>query len=207
LQHVQSKSPAEQIVVITRSSARAKSEKPATLSPADQQKYLAASPVLNHKDPEVLKLAKEAVKSEKDPHKQAEMLWNFVGDYIQTKNLSVGFATASEVARSKEGDCTEHSVLLAALGRAVGIPSRVVAGLVFANHFGNRDNVFVGHMWTQFFLNGEWVDFDAALQEMDLNPTHIALSLSAASDNGVADLVGALWLTMSDLSIEVVKSE
>ena len=40
-------------------------------------------------------------------------------------------ATAAEVARSREGDCTEHAVLLAALARARGIPARVAMGLVY----------------------------------------------------------------------------
>ena len=38
------------------------------------------------------------------------------------KDLSVGFATAADVARTAQGDCTEHAVLLAALLRASDIP-------------------------------------------------------------------------------------
>ncbi|NBU87363.1 MAG: transglutaminase domain-containing protein, partial [Verrucomicrobia bacterium] len=70
------------------------------------------------------------------------------------KNYGVGFATASEVARNKEGDCTEHSMLLAALGRALGIPTRVATGLVYADEFEGEKDVLVYHMWNQFYHPG-----------------------------------------------------
>ena len=41
----------------------------------------------------------------------AKKLTRFVYGYVSAKNYGVGFATASEVARNKEGDCSEHPVL------------------------------------------------------------------------------------------------
>ena len=48
--------------------------------------------------------------------------------YITKKDLNIGFASAEETAKSCEGDCTEHAVLCAALGRAAGLPTRCVVG-------------------------------------------------------------------------------
>jgi len=174
------------------------------LTAEEKQRYLAASSVVNFKDPAVADLAKQAAGNEKDPLKLAEKLCRFVSDYVEDKNLSVGFATASETARSKEGDCTEHGVLLAALGRAVGIPTRLVTGIVYTRHFAGKEGVFVGHLWTQYFIDGRWVDLDPALGQTVADPTHIALSLSDAGDTGIADMVSSVWLNMGQLRIDVL---
>jgi hypothetical protein len=174
------------------------------LTEDERKRYLAPSSVVNFKDPAVADLARQAAGSEKDPLKLGEKLCRFVSDYVEDKNLNVGFATASETARSKEGDCTEHGVLLAALGRAVGIPTRLATGIVYAGRFAGRDGVFVGHLWTQFYINGQWVDLDSALGQVVADPTHIALSLSDAGDTGIADMVSSVWLNLGKLKIRTV---
>lgn len=183
-------------LVNTRDSARRGKNAVAgrPLSDEDKARYLASSATLNYKDPEVARLARQAAGDEKDPRKLADKLRAFVGEYVQTKNLSVGFATASEVARSKEGDCSEHGVLLAALGRAVGIPTRLATGYVYAGEFLGREDVFVGHLWTQFYIDGQWLDVDAALHQTDVDPTHITFALSEGGNTGIADLIGSVWM-------------
>lgn len=112
----------------------------------------------------------------------------FVHQKIRTKDFSTALATASEVARSLEGDCTEHAVLLAALLRARGIPSRVAIGLVYAP----RHSGFAGHMWTEAFLDGRWVPLDATLGRGGIAATHIKMSDSSlAGDSAVP--VGAFF--------------
>ena len=90
------------------------------------------------------------------------------------------------------------------LGRALGIPTRLVTGIVYARQFADREGVFVGHLWTQFFINGQWVDLDAALGQTVADPTHIALSLSDAGDSGIADMVSSVWLNMGQLKVAVL---
>jgi transglutaminase/protease-like cytokinesis protein 3 len=99
----------------------------------------------------------------------------FVRGYIRNKSLDVGYASALEVVRKPEGDCTEHAVLVAALGRALGIATRVVDGLAYAPGFAGKEQVFVPHAWAQAFVDGRWQSFDAALQGFDAG--HIALSV------------------------------
>lgn len=197
------------LLTLTRTSARKTTKdadnKTTRSDSAEIAKYLEATPELNYKDPEVAKLVKKAAGDEKDPRKLAARLTAFVHDYVQHKNLSVGFGTASEVARSKEGDCTEHGTLLAALGRGAGLPSRIVMGMVYADRFGDKTNVFVGHLWTQFHIDGQWVDYDSALGQTDVDPTHIALGLGSANSEGLADLVTSGWLNLPKLKIEVVE--
>jgi len=103
-----------------------------------------------------------------------QKLEDFVRSYIRTKDLSVGYASALEVARRPEGDCTEHAVLLAALGRARGIATRVVDGVVYVDSYAGHEHVFVPHAWAQAFVDGRWRSYDAALHGFDAG--HVALS-------------------------------
>jgi hypothetical protein len=66
-------------------------------------------------------------------------------------------------------------VLLAALGRALDIPTRVVDGLAYTDHYAGKEHVFVPHAWTQAWVDGHWQSFDAALPGFDAG--HIALSV------------------------------
>jgi hypothetical protein len=125
--------------------------------------------------PEVRKLAQQGIGDAKDPLAEMRNLETFVRGFIRNKNLSVGYASALEVAKNPEGDCTEHAVLLAALGRSVGIPTRVVDGLAYTNRYAGVDHVFVPHAWAQAWINGKWQSFDAALMGFDAG--HIALSV------------------------------
>lgn len=99
----------------------------------------------------------------------------FVRSYIFGKNLSVGYASALEVATTRQGDCTEHALLLTAIARASGIPARVATGLAYVPRFGDREHVFVPHAWTEAHVDGRWRGFDAALNGFDAG--HIALSV------------------------------
>ncbi len=125
--------------------------------------------------PEVVRLAHEGAGKADTPATKMRNLEDFVRAFIRNKDLSVGYASALEVAKNPEGDCTEHAVLLAALGRALGIPTRVVDGLVYIEHYAGKTNVFVPHAWAQAYVDGRWRSYDAALHGFDAG--HIALSV------------------------------
>jgi transglutaminase-like putative cysteine protease len=140
-------------------------------TPADSQR----NDWLQSDAPEIRKLAREGAGDARTPREQMQRLENFVRRYIRTKSLNVGYASALEVAKKPEGDCTEHAVLLAALGHALGIPTRVVDGLAYTDHYAGMDHVFVPHAWAQAWIDGHWRSFDAALFGFDAG--HIALSV------------------------------
>jgi transglutaminase-like putative cysteine protease len=120
-------------------------------------------------------LARRATKGAKDDLARMRKAEQFVREYIFGKNLSVGYASALEVATTRQGDCTEHALLLAAIARASGIPARVATGLAYVPRFGNREHVFVPHAWTEAWVDGRWHGFDAALNGFDSG--HIALAV------------------------------
>lgn len=129
---------------------------------------------LQSKAPEIVALAGRAAGDARDPLVRMQRVEAFVRGFIRDKSLGVGYASALEVARNPEGDCTEHAVLVAALGRALGIATRVVDGLAYAPGFAGKERVFVPHAWAQAWIDGRWQSFDAALSGFDAG--HIALS-------------------------------
>ncbi len=134
----------------------------------------AANDWLQSDAPEIIELAERAVGDAEGDGERMRRLETFVRGFISRKTLSVGYASALEVARKPEGDCTEHAVLLAALGRALGIATRVVDGLAYAPGFAGSGNVFVPHAWVQAWIDGRWQSHDAALAGFDAG--HIAFS-------------------------------
>ena len=170
----------------------------------DLAEYLERNLMMNTDDPALVGLAKRVAGDTTDPYVLADKLRRFVTEYITTKNLSVGFATASETCRTREGDCSEHGVLLAALGRINGLPSRVAVGLAYVPFFGGQKDVFGYHLWTQFHIDGQWVDFDAALRESSCSPTRIAFATSSLKNTGLADLTLPLMTKIGAIDIDIV---
>lgn len=174
-----------------------------------------ASSMLDHEDPAVCALRDEALGDDADALddlEKAERLRAFVERYINEKDLSVGLATASEVARTKQGDCSEHAVLLAALLRAADIPSRTATGLLYVDQFLGRTNVFGGHMWTQAWLptqtNGgghTWIDLDPMLPNHAYDAAHITLQVTAMSDEGPANALMEQAPLISALQVKVIQ--
>ena len=96
----------------------------------------------------------------------------------KSKNFEVAFAAASEVARNRSGDCTEHAVLAAAMCRAVGIPSRVVVGLVYVDE-PSRLKGFGYHMWNRGLRQPAMGCTRPVLGPNEVNAVHIKLSESS----------------------------
>ncbi|MCU0878983.1 MAG: transglutaminase family protein [Pirellulaceae bacterium] len=130
---------------------------PPTSPPTDED--LAANNLIQSEDPRIVAMAEEAADTTTDPWLTAVALEKFVARSIQKKNFSQAFATASEVAQSLEGDCTEHAVLLAALARAKKIPARVAFGLVYYP----PEEGFAYHMWNEVWIGDRWVPLDGTI--------------------------------------------
>lgn len=173
--------------------------------------HRAASIMIDYRDPAVRQLAEKAVARldiDATPGQVAQACKRVVGGHFVGGAMTVGDASASEAARTRRGDCTEHAVLLAALLRAHGIPSRCVTGLVYSEEgFAGTRNAFVYHMWTQAWIEsgdgGAWVDLDSAVGRYSAG--HLALSVSAMGDNDQADRIRLIPMTRN-LAIKVLKT-
>ena len=146
-------------------------------SPADPE-YLRPNAMITSGDSRVIRLADRAVKGEIDPWKQAVAINHWVFQNVRS-NFETTFAPASEAALNLTGDCTEHSVLAAAMSRAKGIPARVAVGLIYVDSKEMKAKGFGFHMWHEVFVNGRWVALDSSFDQSTVDATHIKLSESS----------------------------
>ena len=108
-----------------------------------------------------------------DPWEKATAINQWVApEHHATRTSRSPSPRPSEVARNLTGDCTEHSVLAAAMCRAVGVPSRVVVGLVYVDDLDG----FGFHMWDEVFVNHRWVAIDPTFDQTTVDAVHIKLS-------------------------------
>ncbi len=139
--------------------------------PAPGPEYLASSSLVQCDDAAVKELAANVTSGTPGSAERATALAAAVHGAIAKKNFTQALASAAEVARRREGDCTEHSVLLAAMARASGIPARVAVGLVYVNGLDG----FGFHMWTEVYVDSHWLPLDATFGTM-VGPGHLKLT-------------------------------
>ncbi len=174
-------------------------------------RYLQASPYLQVSDPELDQLALKVVAGENRAYYAARKLRQWVYQNIAYKDLTLGFASAKETYQRRQGDCTEHAVLLASLLRSLGIPSRVAVGLIYLPDQDSDLGRFVYHMWTEAYVGnvsqGDWVPLDATNSEPMPDATHIKLADSALSDlDDLARLTNQVVGVMGKIRLDVVKA-
>jgi len=142
--------------------------------------YTRPNAMVTSEDKQVVELARKAVGNATDPWEKSKRIVHWVSQNLRDKNFATGFAPASEVARNLSGDCTEHGVLVAAMCRAVDVPSRVVVGLVYADRLGG----FGYHLWNEVYVNRRWVAVDASFDQDTVDAVHV--KLADASLDGVS---------------------
>jgi transglutaminase-like putative cysteine protease len=130
---------------------------PATEKPGRQ--HLRPSFLIDFDEPPVQSALAEA-RAQLGAKPSIDDLIRFVDKYITNKNWGRGYDIASIVAKRREGDCTEHAVLLAALARAFRFPARVVGGIVLLEAEGKI--LAFGHAWVEVHRAGRWQPADAA---------------------------------------------
>ena len=79
--------------------------------------------------------------------------------------------SALDVLDARRAECQGHAYVYAALMRAVGVPTRVVNGLVYSpQHRG-----FLYHTWAESFVDSSWRAVDPTFNQPRADATHIAL--------------------------------
>ncbi len=151
----------------------------------------------------VVALARATAPEENDPWQLALALERFVHEGVAKKNFSQAFATAAEVAERREGDCTEHAVLLAALCRARELPARVAFGLVYYPPQGG----FAYHMWNEVWIGDRWVPLDATLGRGGIGADHIKLADSSLKSSTAYSAMLPVIQVFGRLELEVLEVE
>jgi hypothetical protein len=164
--------------------------------------YTVANSVLQIDDPGVRKMAQQAKGEATAARDVAVALERYVHRVMTKKSFSQAFATAAEVAQSREGDCTEHAVLLAALLRACGTPSRVAIGLVYVEHAGG----FGYHMWTEAYVEGQWVPLDGIMGQGGTSAAYLKLADSSLEGASAYSSFLAVAQVLGQLRVRVLEA-
>ena len=167
------------------------------------QKYLRPTNFVQSDDPMINKTANTIIGSEKNSWRAAKKIADWIAKEM-TPNYDVGFASAKEIMQNKEGDCSEHTVLMVALCRAVGIPARAAVGIMYGG------GIFGYHMWPEVYV-GQWVSLDAKWLAKDnqsgeyyTDATHIKFGESALDENIFKEMVQAISEVIGKIKLEIL---
>lgn len=153
--------------------------------------YVHSEVLLQSEDEEMISVAREIVGETTEPSQAAKLLMEWVFDNVEKTPL-VSIPDPKQILRERKGDCNEHAALLTALLRALGIPARMAAGLVY------KEGKFYYHAWNEVYLD-RWISMDATLNQMPADATHIKLI-----DGGIekqiqlVGMIGNLSVTILD---------
>lgn len=137
------------------------------MPPYTMNEYLRPTAFLDSDSPEITAYVKTKVNDSMSDREKAVALYYGVRDDIMYDPyhliLDPSAISASLTLKRGSGYCVEKSLLLAACGRACGIPSRLGFSIV-QNHISSRKFVemlrsdkFVFHGYNEFLLDGAWV--------------------------------------------------
>ncbi len=146
----------------------------ATARPADLEPYGRAEAFIESDAPEIVAEARKAAAGATLPRTQAERLVRHVHALLE-KKPTVSLPSALEVLRTRVGDCNEHTTLYVAMARALGLPARIVVGLVYLR------GAFYYHAWPEVFVEGPpgrglWLAVDPTLDQFPADATHVRLA-------------------------------
>lgn len=114
-----------------------------------------------------------------DPREKCKRLTSYINSHLRLAAFSTSLQSASEIVKTKQGDCTEYAVLLAAVMRSQGVPARVAVGFAYVANPAS----LVPHMWTEAWIDGQWIPFDATLGGEVSPLTRVKVMDSPLSDN------------------------
>ncbi len=171
--------------------------------PGDE--FLKSSYFLDSDNERIQSLAKRLAGDETDPWRIAQGMEKWVHENMKG-STSVSFATASQVCRDRTGDCRQHAMLLAALCRAAGIPSRTAVGLVYVDD-PDRGPLLGFHMWTEVWIKGQWLMLDAVLGKGSVGAAHLKVADHSWHDTQTLAPLLPVTRVLGKIKVEVVSVE
>lgn len=180
-------------------------EEDALLLPIEQKslsEYLKSTSFCQSDDPEIMTMAAEIVNKERNSWRAAKKIAEWVKREM-TANYDIGFATAKEILRKREGDCSEYTTLSVALFRAAGIPAKATVGIMYAQGF------FAYHMWPEVYV-GKWVGLDTKWMTLDnesgeyyTDATHLKFGHSKLDGRMFSEMMQAIAEIIGNIKLEI----
>lgn len=109
--------------------------------------------------PELVAAARTLVGDSKTLREAARRLVRFVYGHLEKGSPAVSEATALQILRDQQGDCSEHCTLFVALCRAAGIPARRASGWACLG------SVWGAHAFAEIWV-GAWIGADPTTGEL-----------------------------------------
>lgn len=134
----------------------------------DPQTHLTGDPFVQVDHPVIKTLRDTIIADSNTPAEQSRAIYDWVWLNILKKPV-LSFPSALDVAKTREGDCNEHTVLFTALARSVGIPTRMAIGVVWSDQL----NGFYYHAWPEVHIDQTWIPMDPTLGQPIADATHI----------------------------------
>jgi hypothetical protein len=145
-------------------------DRTAALAQEDPARYLRATLAAPSNLGEIRGLASKINQGEKDREKTISLLLAWIDGNIAKEAIDA--FSAVDVLRERRAECQGHSYLLAALARALGIPARIVNGIVYSEPHGG----FLYHTWNELWIEGRgWRPVDATFGQAHADATHLKL--------------------------------
>jgi len=114
--------------------------------------YLAPEEAIQVDDPDILRAAREIGADSGSIYERLRKIFDFTASL--TQRPFKGTTDALTALKLGEASCNGKSRLFVALARAVGIPARLVGGLILTN--GTKRT---SHQWVEAYIGGHWVPF------------------------------------------------
>lgn len=163
---------------------------PDALTDAERKRALSSTPYEPLDDPRILAAAREARGTARTTREVVHNVVMWVFERVQSKDLARAYAPATATLQSREGDCTEHSVLASALLKANGVPTRIADGVIAFSEGGVGRLGY--HEWVEVYLEGEgWVPADPTFGEPEAGPNRVKFA------NGSSDPADLMTMGLS----------
>jgi transglutaminase-like putative cysteine protease len=142
-------------------------------APDAGREFLGTSKFIDTDHPKIRELAQRAGGYEDDCWTAALRLERYVSRNLKP-DAAAALVPASEFASTWRGDCRHAALTLAALCRASNMPARTAVGLLYVDKGGRPALGF--HMWTEVFIDGQWVGLDGTLGQGGIGAGHVKVS-------------------------------
>ena len=94
---------------------------------------------------------------------------------MNVEQKAVDVFSAIDVLDRGAAECQGNTYLYTAFARALGIPTRVVKGLVYTENAAGHGGGFVYHTWAESVVDGRWRAVDATFGQPVADATHVKL--------------------------------
>ncbi len=163
------------------------------------EEYLLPTYCLDSDYPDIGELVAKLIEPTDSDSEKARKLFYYVRDSIHYDMYAAtnhGDAyKASSILQKGRGYCLQKAIILAAMGRAAGIPSRLV--LVAIKNYKAppevftvmKSDIFFPHAYNQFYINSNWI------------------SAAATFDKSICEKINVPWVDFDGLSDAILPAQ